>query len=100
MPAPHHSMITWGALGVKKSNPKYALSVGISTPTPASVSQAIKHPEWHAAMQEEYNALIRNSTWSLVSPPVTHNIIGCKWIFRVKEHSNGTTERYKARLVA
>ena len=37
---------------------------------------------------------------SLNSPLVNHNIVGFKWIFRIKECSDGTTESYKARLVA
>ena len=27
-------------------------------------------------------------------------IVGCKWIFSIKYHADGTIERYKARLVA
>lgn len=51
-------------------------------------------------MQEEYDALIKNNTWTLVPSPSYRNIIGCKWVFRIKRHSNGTISRYKARLVA
>lgn len=46
-------------------------------------------------MQTEYDALIKNNTWSLDSNP-----IGCKWVFRVKENYDGTVNKYKARLVA
>lgn len=28
------------------------------------------------------------------------NIIGCKWVFKLKRNTNGGIERYKARLVA
>lgn len=37
----------------------------------------------------------------MVSHTTPHkaNIIRCKWIFRIKCHSDGTIEHYKARLV-
>lgn len=51
-------------------------------------------------MSHEFNALIRNDTWSLEPYPPHANIIGCKWVFKIKPHGNGKIERYKARLVA
>jgi histone deacetylase 1/2 len=51
-------------------------------------------------MKEEYDALIRNNTWTLVAPPAHKQPIGCKWVFRVKENPDGTIHKYKARLVA
>lgn len=51
-------------------------------------------------MKNEYDALMRNKTWSLVSCPPNVNLVGCKWIFRIKRKSDGSIERHKARLVA
>lgn len=51
-------------------------------------------------MSEEYLALIRNNTWTLVVPPSRRTAIGCKWVFRIKENPDGTVAKYKARLVA
>jgi hypothetical protein len=51
-------------------------------------------------MQDEYDALLRQGTWSLVPPPQNHNIVGCKWVYKLKTHSDGSLARYKARLVA
>ena len=51
-------------------------------------------------MQEEVHTLIKNKTWSLVSPSPSQHIIGFKWVFKVKIKADGSIERYKARLVA
>ncbi|TXG71321.1 hypothetical protein EZV62_006256 [Acer yangbiense] len=56
--------------------------------------------ETSQAMQEEYDALLRNSTWNLVPKNSTQNIVGCKWVYKIKRNPNGTISRYKARLVA
>ena len=37
---------------------------------------------------------------SLIELPKGCHAIGSKWIFRIKEKSDGSVERYKARLVA
>ncbi|XP_020231019.1 uncharacterized protein LOC109811641 [Cajanus cajan] len=67
---------------------------------PSTVREAMKYDHWRQAISAEFDALIRNGTWSLVPPPKSHNIVDCKWIFRVKRKSNGSIEKYKARLVA
>ena len=51
-------------------------------------------------MIDEFLTPIRNRTWSLVSLPNGRKTIGCKWVFKVKENSNGTINKYKVRLVA
>ena len=51
-------------------------------------------------MQAEFDALQRQNTWSLVSPPFEHNVIGCRWVYKLKRSSDGSIARYKARLVA
>jgi len=51
-------------------------------------------------MATEISALMDAQTWTLVSPPPNQNIIGCKWINRMKQKADGTVDRFKARLVA
>ena len=51
-------------------------------------------------MAEEIAALERTGTWDLVSPPSGARPITCKWVYKIKTHSDGSLARYKARLVA
>ncbi|XP_076913547.1 uncharacterized protein LOC143572213 [Bidens hawaiensis] len=62
------------------------------------VKSAAKDPKWLAAMYEELDALHNNQTWTLVPRPPASNVVGSKWVYRVKYHSDGSIERYKARL--
>ncbi|KAI4318232.1 hypothetical protein L6164_026021 [Bauhinia variegata] len=64
------------------------------------ISQALKIPHWKQAMSEEFMALLNNGTWDLVPPSSQLSPIGCKWVFKIKCHPNGSIYRYKARLVA
>jgi hypothetical protein len=41
-----------------------------------------------------------NNTWTLVSLPVGRKPVSYKWVFKIKQGTNGEVERYKARLVA
>jgi hypothetical protein len=51
-------------------------------------------------MAEEIAALERTGTWDLVSPPSGVHPITRKWVYKIKTRSDGSLERYKARLVA
>lgn len=51
-------------------------------------------------MKEEYSALMKNNTWTLVELPSHRKVIGCKWVFTLKENPDGSINKYKARLVA
>jgi hypothetical protein len=71
-----------------------------ATGEPTSTQDALSDTRWRKAMEEEYDALLKNKTWHLVSPTSNKNIIDCKWVYRVKKRADGTIDRYKARLVA
>jgi histone deacetylase 1/2 len=51
-------------------------------------------------MEAEYSALQANKTWRLVPHRSRINVIDCKWVFKIKQKSDGTIEHYKERLVA
>ena len=52
-----------------------------------------------AAMDEEMNSLQKNTTWELVSLPLGRKLVQCKWVFQTKVAADGSTYKYKARLV-
>ena len=66
---------------------------------PTSFEDAIKVEEWNQAMKEEITAIEKNKTWQLVDKPEDKNVIGVKWVYRVKQNPNGSINKYKARLV-
>jgi hypothetical protein len=83
VPPPHHALIT--------------------ATEPHSLKEALAAPDaakWKQAMDEEFRALIGNSTWDLVPRPKSRHPIGTKWVYKLKLKADGSIERYKARLVA
>ena len=67
---------------------------------PTCYATASKHKCWTDAMAIEFNALMSTSTWSLVPRTPNMNIIGCKWVYKIKKKADGSLDKYKARLVA
>ena len=68
-----------------------------------SFNDAVSCPgakQWQSAITDEYNALLKNNTWSLTSLPDGRETIRSRWLFKVKPGVNGEPPRYKARLVA
>ena len=71
---------------------------------PQCVEEALKgkhSDKWKQALEAEYNSLIDNKIWELVQPPESSNIVGSKWVLKIKRDANGNNiNRHKARLVA
>jgi hypothetical protein len=95
-----HPMQTRSKSGIFKPKVSYTAQVDYSLKEPTSDTTASKHPQWCTTMTEEFQALQKQRTWSLVAPPPFKNIVGCKWVYKLKYNSDGIFARYKARFVA
>jgi hypothetical protein len=51
-------------------------------------------------MREKIQALYANRTWTLVSFHHSMNVVGSRWVYRIKRRADGSIERYKMRLVS
>jgi len=56
--------------------------------------------KWLQAMVKEMNALIKNGTFKRTKRTPGKNVIGNRWVYKLKKEDNGATSLYKARLVA
>ncbi|KAK2402246.1 putative mitochondrial protein [Trifolium repens] len=76
-------------------------TLNLSTLTePTSYEEAMSDEHWKNAINTELTALVKNKTWTLTKLPLHKKAIGCKWVFKLKLHADGSIERHKARLVA
>ncbi|GKV12750.1 hypothetical protein SLEP1_g23864 [Rubroshorea leprosula] len=102
VPSRTHGMITRSQNNIFKPKTLFTMTKHPIDPPlePTCVSQALKHHHRHQAMSDEFNALVRQGTWELVPPSNHQNVIGCKWVFRIKRNNEGRVERYKAHHVA
>ena len=55
-----------------------------------SFDEAQKSENWLAAMQSEYDAIMKNGTWSLCDFPIGKKAIGRKWVFKLKRKPDGS----------
>ena len=100
VPINTHPMTTRSKNGISKPKIYYKAVLDYTYTEPPSYNVASKFPQWVQAMNEEFSALQRQKTWSLVPAPPSVNLVGCKWVYKFKLHSDGSITCYKARLVA
>uniref|UniRef100_A0ACD5X204 Uncharacterized protein n=1 Tax=Avena sativa TaxID=4498 RepID=A0ACD5X204_AVESA len=70
----------------------FIASLDSTASIPHDWQEAKKYPRWRAAMLEEMAALDKNNTWVLTTVPVGKKIVGCKWVFTVKQTPEGSDD--------
>ena len=66
---------------------------------PIGFEEATRDKKWRNAMDKEIKAIKKNDTWEFATLPTGKNIIGVKWVYKLKKNAKREVERYKARLV-
>eukprot|EP00253_Pinus_taeda_P036537 PITA_36537 len=51
-------------------------------------------------MLEEYNSIMVNDVWEVVSRPQDRSVVRSRWIYKIKYAANSSVEKYKANFVA
>ncbi|XP_057246841.1 uncharacterized mitochondrial protein AtMg00820-like [Beta vulgaris subsp. vulgaris] len=74
--------------------------MALFTSEPQSFEEATREEKWIEAMNEEIKMIEKNNTWELVEKPEEKEVIGLKWVYKVKYNEDGSIQKYKARLVA
>ena len=78
-----------------------SLTNDISEPKTVKEGLQSEHSaEWRSAISVEFESLTKNNTWEPVPPPEGKDIVGSKWVLKVKRNSDGSLNHFKARLVA
>ena len=77
------------------------LSLYTADPVSRAEAMASEHrEEWLAAEQDELKSIAEHGVWTLVDPVPGMNVLGCKFVYKLKRHPDGTVDKFKVRLVA
>ena len=63
---------------------------------PIYFEEAMKEEKWCTTMDEEIDAIERNETWELTTLPPKRQLIGFKWVYKIKCNAEGKIDRHKA----
>jgi hypothetical protein len=77
-----------------------AMVTSITDTEPETFAQAVDRQVWRDAMLEEYESIMRNDVWEVVSRPMGKSVVTSKWLYKTKYVVDGSIEKHKARFVA
>ena len=76
--------------------PYYVISLIKNLPT----MNKQQKKEWKDAMIEEYQLSMKNDVWNIVPRPEGKSVVNSKWIYKIKNATDGSIEKYKAIFLA
>jgi hypothetical protein len=77
-----------------------AMVTSIANAEPKTFAQAIDQQVWQEAMLEEYDSIMCNDVWEVVSRPEGKSVVTSRWFYKTKYVADGSIEKHKARFVA
>jgi len=95
-----HLSVSQSSAPVCSAQPPASVSSASPEHEPLTFKDASRHSTWQQAMQDEIRALQSNGTWTLVPYCSSMNVVGSRWVYKIKRRADGSIDRYKARLVA
>ena len=51
-------------------------------------------------MVEEYDSIVINNVWEIVQRLENKSVVGSRWIYKIKNATDESVEKYKAKFVA
>ncbi|CAN6716351.1 unnamed protein product [Malus baccata var. baccata] len=101
VPTNTHTMLTRSKAGIFKPKMLAATKhpIDSSSFVPTTYLQASKYDHWNKAMLDEFQALESTGIWTLVPSSPHQNLVGCKWVFRIKRKPDGSIDQYKPILL-
>eukprot|EP00253_Pinus_taeda_P010983 PITA_10983 len=66
----------------------------------SSFQEAVQQLVWVDVMVEGYDSIVRNSVWDVVLRLEDKSFMSSHWIYKVKQVTNDSVEKHKARFVA
>jgi len=70
-----------------------ALMSSIIDSKPCNYEEGECEKVWWDAMLEEYNYILKNDVWEIISRPVGKLVIDSKWLYKVKHAIDGSIEK-------
>ena len=66
---------------------------------PSCHGEAIGQRVWQDVKTEEYQSIMKNDVWDIVTRPQGNFVVNSKWIYNIKHAVDGSVEKYKVRFV-
>jgi hypothetical protein len=67
---------------------------------PSCYEEATSHPVWRDVMMEEYQSIMKNDVLDIVPILEGKYVVNSKWIYKIKQITDGRIERHKMRFFA
>jgi hypothetical protein len=67
---------------------------------PSCYEEETSRPVWRDVMMEEYQSIMKNDVWDIVSRPEGKSVVTSKYIYKIKHTVDGSIKRHKMIFVA